>query len=157
MNLHCPLLLLISFVLGTAASAADAIQLQKGVTVRPATVAEGRTILQATDRFTSRLSRFDLESRIGKQDITREDFNEMVKAQVRPWPEEQLAKVQAAERGVFYGVVAAGVLLLVWWLLRHRRRGLRTPVASDTFVGPTVEADGGDSERDEEGTTPSDQ
>lgn len=96
MNAHWVLTCALLIRVGATVSAVEPVLLLPGVSVRPATVAQGQAILQSDDRFTSRLSRFDIESRVGRQGATREDFNALVKAQVRPWPEDHWTKVQAA-------------------------------------------------------------
>lgn len=83
------------FAAGAAAQPADFV-LQDGVVIHPASVAEGRRILTADDRFTTQLSRFDLESRLGKLGADRDDFNAMVERSVLQWQPDVWAKVQAS-------------------------------------------------------------
>ena len=80
----------------TAPGWSQDLQLQQGVTIHPASVAEGRRILTADDRFTTQLSRFDLESRLGKLDVDRAALNQMLESSVVQWEPGTWAKVQAA-------------------------------------------------------------
>ena len=86
-------------VLGLASPAfaqpAD-VTLQAGVVLHPASVAEGHRILTADDRFTKQLSRFDLESRLQKLDVNRDDFNQLVEKSVVAWDAADWAKVRSA-------------------------------------------------------------
>ncbi|MCA9178785.1 MAG: hypothetical protein KDB14_30190 [Planctomycetales bacterium] len=75
---------------------AQRIALAPGVTLRAATVEEGQKILLETDRFTSQLSAFDLDSRVGRTSATRADFDKLVSAQVLPWENDELDKIRAA-------------------------------------------------------------
>ena len=90
--------ILLFLVVCRHAAAADVeIPLHDGSVVRLATVEEGAAILGTSDRFTSVLSPFDLQSRLATDEpVTENDLLRLASAQVLPWKDEHRERIAAA-------------------------------------------------------------
>jgi hypothetical protein len=78
-----------------ATKPAETVPLTEGVVVRFADVAAGRAVLTADDDFSTRLSKFDLQSRLKTdQDASREAWKMHIAEQVTEWPADERAKVE---------------------------------------------------------------
>jgi len=89
--------LLLAVVCRSTAAADAETPLHGGTVVRLATVEEGAAILGTSDRFTSVLSPFDVQSRLGTDEpVTENDLLRMAAAQVLPWEDEHHERITAA-------------------------------------------------------------
>ncbi len=84
--------LLAVFACGVPSRAGD-IALTKTSTLRFADVRAAQQVLAAEDKFVRALSRFDLDSRLGKLDADRDEFRRFIAAQALPWEARQVEKL----------------------------------------------------------------
>lgn len=99
MNISCRLLLSASLLFTcwptSAAKAAEWLPLHGRSVYGFASPEEAATLLGRVDRFTSRLSRFDMQCRLQtRADVTREQFLAFASQQALPWTDQDRQKIE---------------------------------------------------------------